>query len=103
YAEGESAERVAAHLLRGRAEGNPWVVGRLRAAAREAQVRGAPHSAVGYLERALAEPPGPDLRGEVLAELGAAEATIGSPLGPTHLDDAASLLDDPVRCAGLRL
>ena len=103
YAEGESAERVAAHLLRGRAEGSDWVVDRLRAAAREAQIRGAAQSAVSYLERALEEPPRGELRGGVLADLGAAEATTGSPAAADHLCAAAELASDPARRAQLRL
>ena len=53
-ADGEDAERVAAHLLLGHAGGDPWVVERLRAAAREAR---AAQPAARYLERALQEPP----------------------------------------------
>src|SRR5579859_1721461 len=67
-------ERVAAHLLVGRAQGDQWAVERLRTAAREASARGAARSAVRYLERALDEPPSAGARGEVLAELGTAEA-----------------------------
>lgn len=103
YAEGESAERVAAHLLVGRAEGNEWVVGRLRAAAREAHIRGAAQSAVNYLDRALAEPPSPELRSEVLAELGSAEAMTGGPAAAEHLAAAVAGIDDPVRRARLQL
>jgi DNA-binding CsgD family transcriptional regulator len=103
YAEGESAERVAAHLLLGRAEGNQWVVGRLRAAAREAQIRGAAQSTIRYLERALAEPPGPQLRSEVLAELGAAEATLGLDAAVGHLAAAAAAAGDPLARARLLL
>ena len=103
YAEGESAERVAAHLLLGRPEGNRWVVGRLRAAAREARIRGAAQSAVRYLERALTEPPGAELRTEVLAELGAAEATLGLDSAAGHLAAAAATADVPLRRAQLKL
>jgi DNA-binding CsgD family transcriptional regulator len=103
YAEAERAEHVAAHLLLGRAEGNPWVVERLRAAAREAGSRSAPQSAVRYLERALEEPPGIDVRSDVLAELGVAEAALGSPEAAEHLAAAAAATDDPVRRAELAL
>ncbi len=90
YADGESAERVAAHLLHGRAEGSDWVVGRLQAAAREAQARGAAQSACRYLQRALEEPPSESLRPGVLAELGAAEAALGSASAAEHLAAAAA-------------
>src|SRR5205807_4984680 len=85
YAEGVRAERVAAHLLLGRSEGDPWVVEQLCAAAREAVSRSAPQSAVRYLERALEEPPAADARCSVLAELGVSEAALGSPTAAEHL------------------
>ncbi|HEY1592595.1 MAG TPA: AAA family ATPase [Solirubrobacteraceae bacterium] len=103
YAEGFGAERVAAHLLLGRAEGNPWVVERLRAAAREAASRSAPQSVARYLQRALEEPPAPESRSEVLAELGMAEATFGAPEAVEHLAAAAAASEDPRRRAELAL
>lgn len=103
HAEGASAEHVAAHLLLGRAEGDPWVVDRLRAAAREAGSRAAPQSVVRYLERALEEPPDPDARPDVLAELGIAEAGIGAPEAIDHLAAAAATTTDPRRRAELAL
>ena len=57
WADGSGSERVAAHLLLGRAEGSAWVVDQLRTAAQEARVRSAPQSAIRYLERAVQEPP----------------------------------------------
>jgi DNA-binding CsgD family transcriptional regulator len=81
--DGYSAEAVAAHLLEVPPLRDPWVVDRLREAAREALAKGAPQPAVTYLERAVAEPPAPHLRGQVLFELGEAEARLGR---PTHLD-----------------
>jgi DNA-binding CsgD family transcriptional regulator len=53
YADGAEPERVAAHLLLGRAEGDGWVVDQLCAAARDARSRGAPQSAASYLRRVL--------------------------------------------------
>jgi DNA-binding CsgD family transcriptional regulator len=103
YAEGFGAEHVAAHLLRGRAEGDKWVVERLRAAAREARSRGAAESAVRYLERALAEPPSAAVRGEVLTELGTAEAVLGLPVAVEHLTTAAAVTGEPRRRAELAL
>jgi DNA-binding CsgD family transcriptional regulator len=94
-------ERIAAHLLVGRAQGDAWAVERLCAAAREARTRLAPQSAVRYLERALAEPPPPELRGDVLAELGSAEASIGLPAAAEHLAAAARATTDPRRRAEL--
>ena len=103
YDEGEGVELVAAHLLLGRAEGNPWVVERLQAAAREARYSGAPQSAVRYLERALAEPPARSERAAVLGELGAAEAALGLPVAAEHLAAALGETTDPRRRAELGL
>src|SRR5437764_11359878 len=96
-AEGAGAEQVAAHLLMGRAEGDPWAVERLRAAARAASARAAWQSAARYLERALEEPPEAGHREAVLAELGTAEAAVGSQLAAEHLAQAAAASPDPRR------
>jgi DNA-binding CsgD family transcriptional regulator len=93
--EGESVERVAAHLLRGRPEADPWAVEQLRTAAAEARSRGAPLSAVRYLERALAEPAPSEQHATVLAELGAAEAAVGLESADEHLALAARASTDP--------
>ncbi len=103
YSEGKGVELVAAHLLLGRAEGDPWVVERLQAAAREARYSGAPQSAVRYLERALAEPPNREQRPVVLGELGAAEAASGAPGAAEHLSAALAEATDPRHQAELGL
>jgi DNA-binding CsgD family transcriptional regulator/tetratricopeptide (TPR) repeat protein len=100
YADGEGVERVAAHLLFGHAGGDPWVVEQLRAAARKAR---AAQPAVRYLQRALEEPPAPELRRDVLAELGAAEAALGLPAATEHLAQAAEATADPRQRAALAL
>ncbi len=67
-------EQVAVHLLRVEARADPVVVDALRAAAAEAEGRGAPDAAVTFLRRALAEPPrAGETRAAVLVELGTAE------------------------------
>ena len=101
WADGQEPEHVAAHLLLGRAEGDEWVVDRLRAAAREARQRGFVAAAARYLERAMGEPPRQELRSEILAELGNAQATIGDPAAPESLASAAEQTDDPLRRAEL--
>ncbi len=101
--DGSGSERVAAHLLLGRAEGAAWVVEQLRIAAREARGRAAHDSAVRYLERALAEPPPLELAGEVLGELGAAEAAAGLPAAPDHLEEAIANTADGYKRARLYL
>jgi DNA-binding CsgD family transcriptional regulator len=93
--DGEDEERVAAHLLRGRAEGDRWAAEQLRAAASKARSRGAAISAVAYLERALAEPAPDDLRASLLTDLGSAEAALGLPAADEHLALAARASDDP--------
>jgi len=103
YREGGGVELVAAHLLLGRPEGDPWVVERLRAAATDARSGGAPQSAVRYLERALAEPPNREQRPRVLGELGAAEAVLGLPGADEHLAAALEETADPRYRAELAL
>ncbi|MBV9000314.1 MAG: AAA family ATPase [Solirubrobacterales bacterium] len=100
YCDGEDVELVAAHLLLGHADGDPWVVEQLRAAAREAR---AAQPAVRYLSRALEEPPAPESRPEVLAELGAAEAALGQPAATDHLAQAVASTPEPRRRAELSL
>jgi DNA-binding CsgD family transcriptional regulator len=103
HAEGADAERVAAHLLRGRAQGDGWVVEQLRSAAADARNRGAPQSSVLYLARALDEPPDDATRADVLADLGSAEAAAGMPDAARHLEQASRLSKDPGRRAELAL
>lgn len=101
--EGVEAEHVAAHLLLGRAEGDPWAVDQLRAAAEIALARSAPRSAVRYLERALEEPPTPVARPAAVAELGLAEAAAGLPQAVERLEQAMSQVPEPRRRAELAL
>ena len=68
-----SAERISAHVLFAMPAQDPWVITVLERAAADALGRGAPDSAVTYLRRALAEPPGPGDRQRLLAQLGWAE------------------------------
>ena len=77
----EGAERtlVAEHLLLTTAAGEPDVVATLRAAAELALAAGRPDRAVGYLERALDEPPPAERRDETLLALVTAEALCGRP------------------------
>jgi DNA-binding CsgD family transcriptional regulator/tetratricopeptide (TPR) repeat protein len=103
HAEGAPPERVAAHLLHGRAQGDEWVVTQLCAASREAAGRAAPQSAARYLRRALEEPPPAARRAEVLADLGMMEAAAGLPSAAKHLERAFAATDDPARRAELAL
>ena len=87
--DGADAERVALHLLRGEPAGDQRAVGVLRTAARAANGRGAPDTAIGYLRRALDEPPDTAARPEVLLELGLALASVRD-------TDAVDVLKDAV-------
>jgi DNA-binding NarL/FixJ family response regulator len=93
---GAAPELVAAHLLLTSQRGEVWVVELLQEAGRAAQHKGAADSAAAYLRRALAEPPSPDRRMQVLLELGLAEALTNAPAAAEHLRQAYDELDDPV-------
>ena len=93
--DGLSREAVAAHLLHLPPLRDPWVVERLREAAREAFAKGALQATVTYLRRALAEPPAAELRPELLVELGDAELRIAAPAGTAHLTEALAATTDP--------
>jgi DNA-binding CsgD family transcriptional regulator len=76
---GAPAEAQAAHLLAVEPAGREDIVDVLRAAASRAGRRGAPETALRYLERALAEPPPAAVRADLLAELGFAAGLQGDP------------------------
>ena len=102
---GAPAERVATQLLATDPANDGWVLETLRSAARDANRRGASESAVRYLQRALAESPAGELRGEVLLELGQAEVLGRMPEAIGHLTEAAELVSDSDKraAAGLAL
>ncbi len=91
-AEGAPVEEIAPHLLASFPEGDQRTVEQLRRTAALARARGAPELAVAYLSRALAEPPTPSSRAQVLLELGAAEAL-------RQPDDAIAHLREALECA----
>lgn len=86
--DGLRAADIAPHLLASEPSGDANVVERLRAAAGEVRLRGAPDAACAYLERALAEPPAPALQSTVTYEFGSAELAAGRPSAITHLQRA---------------
>jgi DNA-binding CsgD family transcriptional regulator len=92
--EGESADRIAAHLLATDPAADDWVIDSLRAAARTAIVKGAPDSAAAYLRRALAEAPSDALRPDILLDLGFAESYAGDPQAVGHLEAALNAAAD---------
>ena len=82
---GSPAGTVAVHLSLAPARGDEWVCAILEEAARESLRAGSPASAIGYLTRALSEPPPPEGRARVLLELGSAEAMLHTPSAIEHL------------------
>ncbi len=89
-------QRIAVHLLHARPRRDAAVVETLRDAGRRALDQGAADAARTYLERALAEPPDPGRRAEVLLELGIAELRSGA-AAIEHLEEADRLLDGTPR------
>jgi DNA-binding CsgD family transcriptional regulator len=75
---GAGPERIAIHLLATDPDGDPPVVETLGAAARRALEHGAPEAAIAYLRRALAEPPEPTARPDLLRLLMTASLLSGT-------------------------
>ncbi|HEV3379243.1 MAG TPA: AAA family ATPase, partial [Thermoleophilaceae bacterium] len=102
-AEGAPMERVAPHLLAGRPDNDPRAVDVLLEAGKRALAGGAPDSAIRLLRRALAEPPSPERRPEVVLTLGRAEAAAGEPGAVERLTSALELIGEPVGRAAAAL
>jgi len=90
------AEKIAAHLRKAPPRGDPAVVDTLQRAARSALQKGAPDNAVGFLARALSEPPPPEQRAALLLELGRAETLTNGPAAAEHLAEAYGILEHPL-------
>ncbi len=101
--DGAAAEEVTVHLLAAGTAGDDWVVDRLRKAAADAIGRGAADVATLCLERALAEPPSPEVRGDVLLELGRAETMHAPASAVVHLAESLRVTTDTQRCAAIAL
>ncbi|MEX5637380.1 helix-turn-helix transcriptional regulator [Parafrankia sp. FMc2] len=99
YRSGAAPEQIAAHLLQVPHRGDPWVVGVLRQAATRATERGTPDAAASYLVRALREQPEPDLRAQVLLELGQVAVLSDGVAALTHLAEAYEALEPGPRRA----
>ena len=98
-AAGAPAAQVASQLLAAPPESVERAAAILRSAAGAAAAEGGLEGAVRYLRRALEEPLSGGERGEVLLELGGAEASLGAPSVVAHLREAVALLRDPERRA----
>ncbi|MDQ3901901.1 MAG: LuxR C-terminal-related transcriptional regulator, partial [Actinomycetota bacterium] len=98
---GDVPERVAAHLLLIPPAGDDFVVGTLCRAADQAFARGAPDSAVSYLERCIQEPPAENEQADVLFQLGAAAQLLDAAKSADYLMAALAVTDDPKRKAAI--
>jgi DNA-binding CsgD family transcriptional regulator len=94
-ADGADVELVALHLLRSEPAGDLRAVTVLRAAAASVNARGAPDAAVGYLRRALAEPPPAQARAAILLDLGVALASDRDQAAVEVLRDAVAQAGAP--------
>jgi DNA-binding CsgD family transcriptional regulator len=92
---GGTKQQIAAQALVMPAQGRAWVVNVLRDAAAVAAARGDLDAASSLLERALAEPPEPELKRDILLELGRIEGMTSLPAAAQHLHSAYELADDP--------
>jgi DNA-binding NarL/FixJ family response regulator len=98
---GATDDEASVHALAAGPAGDARLVALLRRTAEKARRSGAPSTAVRHLARALAEPPDPGTRSEVLAELGRAEVRSGEfGAGLDHIDAALpDLSDETLRIA----
>ncbi|MFF8989406.1 ATP-binding protein [Streptomyces sp. NPDC014983] len=88
---GRGAAEAARHLLVVHPEADERLVERLREAAREHLAVGAPDAARVCLERALEEPPRPDIHAHVLYELGCATLLTAPAVTVCHLRNALGM------------
>jgi DNA-binding CsgD family transcriptional regulator len=94
---GAAPEQAAAHLLLVPPTGDLAVVDVMERAAEQAIARGSPESALAYLQRAVAEPPPPEQRAGLLAQLGGLAQLVDVAAAAEYLHAALLLTDDPER------
>ncbi|MEU1462004.1 AAA family ATPase [Streptomyces sp. NPDC005727] len=96
---GHSAAEASRHLLKVHPDDDEDLVEQLREAAREHLAVGAPDAARRCLERALREPPRPEVHAHVLYELGRATLLTAPAVTVEHLRSALAMpgLDDTQR------
>jgi hypothetical protein len=100
---GAEPEQVAAHLMLVTPGGGGEILPVLRDAARRALVRGAADTAVEYLRRALQQSSTPELKAELLSQLGLAERGVDLAASVDHLHAAIEVSADVERQAELAL
>ncbi|POX39589.1 hypothetical protein C3486_17620 [Streptomyces sp. Ru73] len=98
---GLGPEVAAVHLLAAPPDGSTWAVEQLREAAAQSLAAGAPEDADRLLARAQAEPPPPELRGDLHYERGVATYPVDTRRSAAHLQ--AALADGRPREAAVRL
>jgi DNA-binding NarL/FixJ family response regulator len=103
YADRAPAGQIAAHLAVVRPAGDEWVFARLDEAARQAIEDGVPKVAANLLNRALAEPPPPVQRIDLLRRTARAEVIAGRESALIHLEEALRLAADPRQRAEVTL
>ncbi|RKQ87629.1 putative ATPase [Solirubrobacter pauli] len=91
---GASLDQVAGQLMLTPGRGDAQVSRLLHDAGNAAMARGAVDSCVGYLQRALEEPPAAEDRPRLLLDLGEAEALVRGPDSALHLREAYDGLTD---------
>jgi DNA-binding NarL/FixJ family response regulator len=94
--DGAPVDAIALHLLHTEPGADDATVATLRRAATQAADAGSPETGVEYLRRALAEPPPPESRRDVLAELGGLEVRAARPEAVEHLLSALAATTDPI-------
>jgi DNA-binding CsgD family transcriptional regulator len=88
-------DAAATHLLAAEPGGEAWAAEALLDGARLALARGAPEVAAAQAERALAEPPVPELRNRLLRTLGMAERRLGLATADARFLTAYEASTDP--------
>jgi DNA-binding CsgD family transcriptional regulator len=94
FADGAEGDVVAGHLLRSAPCGDGEASAVLQDAAARATLRGAPHAAAAYLQRALEERAPRDDRGQLLAQLAVATFDAGLPGARERLQEALAQIED---------
>jgi class 3 adenylate cyclase/DNA-binding CsgD family transcriptional regulator len=92
---GCAPEQAAAHFLLAPPAGNQELVATLRGAARRALRRGAPEAAIGFLQRALEEPPARPA--ELLVDLAFAERRVDTAAAADRFGEAIQQIENPQR------
>jgi tetratricopeptide (TPR) repeat protein len=94
-----ASEEVARHLLAGAPIPEQWAWRSLHAAARDATQKGAPRTALRYLELAIELCPAQEVTGEMLVDLGLVEAATGEATSLARFERALGMLDEPTERA----